>query len=225
MLVSKLALVDLAGSERVSKTKSEGLVLREAGHINKSLSILEQVILGLGDRNREHVPFRWVRADSPHIKGRSLQPFRFQIPLPSKAVARTLRSVGLPAIHRNFADVKPQLRPASASSRPSDVNYESRVKSLVPATMLLRRSSKLTHVLKNSLGGNCCTVLVANVWSDAAQTDETLSTCRFAQRMMRVTCEVSANVVADSSARAKQLERWGGRVGSGCGEGTARGAR
>lgn len=40
---SKLNLVDLAGSERVSKTKSEGTVLREAAHINKSLSILEQV--------------------------------------------------------------------------------------------------------------------------------------------------------------------------------------
>lgn len=48
VLVSKLALVDLAGSERVSKTKSEGLVLREAGHINKSLSILEQVRGRLG---------------------------------------------------------------------------------------------------------------------------------------------------------------------------------
>ncbi len=42
-IVSKINLVDLAGSERVSKTRSEGLVLREAGHINKSLHILEQV--------------------------------------------------------------------------------------------------------------------------------------------------------------------------------------
>jgi hypothetical protein len=40
---SKLCLVDLAGSERVSKTRSEGLVLKEAGHINKSLALLEQV--------------------------------------------------------------------------------------------------------------------------------------------------------------------------------------
>jgi hypothetical protein len=40
---SKLNLVDLAGSERVSKTRSEGSVLREAGYINKSLSFLEQV--------------------------------------------------------------------------------------------------------------------------------------------------------------------------------------
>ena len=43
VVVAKLNLVDLAGSERVSRTKSEGLVLKEAGHINKSLSMLEQV--------------------------------------------------------------------------------------------------------------------------------------------------------------------------------------
>lgn len=47
------------------------------------------------------------------------------------------------------------------------------------------RSSKLTHVLKDSLGGNCQTVLIANIWAETAQIDETLSTCRFAQRMMR----------------------------------------
>lgn len=43
MVVSKLNLVDLAGSERICKTKSEGLVLKEAQQINKSLSFLEQV--------------------------------------------------------------------------------------------------------------------------------------------------------------------------------------
>ncbi len=42
------------------------------------------------------------------------------------------------------------------------------------------RSCKLTHVLRDSIGGNCRTVLIANVWGDAAQLDETLSTCRCA---------------------------------------------
>lgn len=42
---SKLCLVDLAGSERVAKTRSKGLLLREAGAINKSLALLEQVRL------------------------------------------------------------------------------------------------------------------------------------------------------------------------------------
>ena len=45
VIVSKLNLVDLAGSERISKTKSEGTVLKEAQQINKSLSFLEQVRL------------------------------------------------------------------------------------------------------------------------------------------------------------------------------------
>jgi hypothetical protein len=40
------------------------------------------------------------------------------------------------------------------------------------------RTCKLTHVLKDCLGGNCATLLIANVWGEAAQLDETLSTCR-----------------------------------------------
>jgi kinesin family protein 6/9 len=69
------------------------------------------------------------------------------------------------------------------------------------------RSCKLTHVLKDALGGNCNTVLIANIWGDAAQIDETLSTCRFAARMARVSAEVTSNVLQESSARVRQLER------------------
>jgi len=50
--VSKLNIVDLTGSERVKKTQSDGLILREAGYINKSLSFLEQVVIALGSRTR-----------------------------------------------------------------------------------------------------------------------------------------------------------------------------
>lgn len=41
VVFSKLHLVDLAGSERTKKTGSDGLVLKEASYINKSLSFLE----------------------------------------------------------------------------------------------------------------------------------------------------------------------------------------
>ena len=41
VVVSKLHLVDLAGSERTKKTNSEGITLKEAQFINKSLSFLE----------------------------------------------------------------------------------------------------------------------------------------------------------------------------------------
>ncbi|KAF5834060.1 kinesin motor domain-containing protein [Dunaliella salina] len=125
VVASKLNLVDLAGSERVSKTKSEGTVLKEAAHINKSLSILEQVVLALGEGS-EHVPFR---------------------------------------------------------------------------------SSKLTHVLKDAVGGNCKTVMVANVWAESSQVNETLSTCRFAMRLQRLKCVITPNVMEDAGTRIRALQR------------------
>uniref|UniRef100_A0A8C4UKI5 Kinesin-like protein n=1 Tax=Falco tinnunculus TaxID=100819 RepID=A0A8C4UKI5_FALTI len=55
---SKINLIDLAGSERLSKTGSEGQVLKEATYINKSLSFLEQIVIALADPKRDHIPFR-----------------------------------------------------------------------------------------------------------------------------------------------------------------------
>ncbi|XP_053484194.1 kinesin-like protein KIF9 isoform X2 [Ictalurus furcatus] len=125
-ITSKLNLVDLAGSERLSKTGSEGQVQREALYINKSLSFLEQAILALADRRRDHVPFR---------------------------------------------------------------------------------QSKLTHALKDSLGGNCNTVLVANIYGEAAQIDETLSTLRFAARMKCVCTEPSVNTHIDPALQVQTLQK------------------
>uniref|UniRef100_A0AAR2LJ83 Kinesin-like protein n=1 Tax=Pygocentrus nattereri TaxID=42514 RepID=A0AAR2LJ83_PYGNA len=125
-VTSKLNLVDLAGSERLSKTGSEGQVQREALYINRSLSFLEQAIIALADRRREHVPFR---------------------------------------------------------------------------------QSKLTHALKDSLGGNCNTVLVANIYGEAAQIEETLSTLRFAARMKRVHTEPSVNEHVDPALQIRRLQK------------------
>uniref|UniRef100_A0A8C0E7S1 Kinesin-like protein n=1 Tax=Bubo bubo TaxID=30461 RepID=A0A8C0E7S1_BUBBB len=113
---SKISLIDLAGSERLSKTRSEGQVLKEAMYINKSLSFLEQLIIALADPKRDHMPFR---------------------------------------------------------------------------------QSKLTHVLKDSLGGNCNTVLVANIRGEAAHVEETLSSLRFATRMKWITTEPVINETYD----------------------------
>lgn len=77
--------------------QSEGKMVTEAMYINKSLSFLEQVVIALADKRREHIPFR---------------------------------------------------------------------------------QSKLTHYLKDSIGGNCNTVLIANVWGERAQLEETVSYAR-----------------------------------------------
>ncbi|KAL2323678.1 hypothetical protein Fmac_028057 [Flemingia macrophylla] len=50
-------LVDLAGSERVDKSEATGDRLKEAQHINKSLSALGDVIASLAQKN-QHVPYR-----------------------------------------------------------------------------------------------------------------------------------------------------------------------
>ncbi|XP_062377275.1 kinesin-like protein KIF9 isoform X2 [Sardina pilchardus] len=125
-ITSKLHLVDLAGSERLGKTGSEGQVQKEAMSINRSLSFLEQAILALADRRREHVPFR---------------------------------------------------------------------------------QSKLTHALRDSLGGNCNTVLVANIYGEATQIEETLSTLRFASRMKCIKTEPAVNEHIDPVVQMKKLQR------------------
>ncbi|CAE7774929.1 Kif17 [Symbiodinium sp. KB8] len=56
-LNAKLNLVDLAGSERQSKTGAEGAQLREGAAINKSLSVLGNVINALAE-GKKHVPYR-----------------------------------------------------------------------------------------------------------------------------------------------------------------------
>uniref|UniRef100_A0A803YML4 Kinesin family member 15 n=1 Tax=Meleagris gallopavo TaxID=9103 RepID=A0A803YML4_MELGA len=101
---SLLNLVDLAGSERQKDTHTEGLRLKEAGNINRSLSCLGQVITALvdvGNGKQRHICYR---------------------------------------------------------------------------------DSKLTFLLRDSLGGNAKTCIIANVHPGSRCFGETLSTLNFAQR-------------------------------------------
>jgi len=125
-VTSKLNFVDLAGSERLGKTLSVGETQVEAMYINKSLTFLEQAVIALADRRRDHVPFR---------------------------------------------------------------------------------QSKLTHVLKDSIGGKCNTLLIANIWGEAVHIEETLSTMRFGSRMMNVPSEPAVIEHFDTLRLCKQHEK------------------
>ena len=52
------------------------------------------------------------------------------------------------------------------------------------------RNSMLTTALRDSLGGNCRTVMVATVAATPDQAEETISTCRFAQRVAMISNSV-----------------------------------
>eukprot|EP00983_Pelagomonas_calceolata_P102410 1158801-Pelagomonas_calceolata.AAC.13 len=129
---SKLNLVDLAGSERVSKTKSEGTVLKEAAHINKSLSILEQ-----------RVGFDFL-SKCAVIPQADLLSARKAMP----GILAQLPRLDIGHTHTHTHCMRAQHVVLALGEGSEHVPF---------------RSSKLTHVLKDAVGGNCKTVMVANV--------------------------------------------------------------
>jgi len=126
VISSKLNIVDLAGSERLVKTEAAGQVQRESNYINKSLSFLEQVVIALASKSRDHIPYR---------------------------------------------------------------------------------QSKLTHVLKDSLGGNCNTLMIACVWPHLNHLDQTISTLKFATRMQMVKNKPTVNESSKSGVGSAKLLR------------------
>ena len=124
--MSKINLVDLAGSERTKKTGSEGKTLIEAQFINKSLSFLEQLVIALSEKKRDHIPYR---------------------------------------------------------------------------------QNKLTYLLKDSIGGNSKTYMIANIWPEENHLEETISTLKFASRMMKVSNETSIEMNLDPSLLIKKYEK------------------
>ncbi|XP_078586159.1 uncharacterized protein LOC144868051 isoform X1 [Branchiostoma floridae x Branchiostoma japonicum] len=69
------------------------------------------------------------------------------------------------------------------------------------------RNSLLTMVLRDSLGGNCLTAMVANISIEQQNLGETLSTCRFAQRVACITNHASRNEELDDKMVIKRLKR------------------
>lgn len=68
------------------------------------------------------------------------------------------------------------------------------------------RNSMMTSVLRDSLGGNCKTIMIATINPEAAHTDESLSTCRFAQRVSLIKNKASVNEDMDPSMVIRRLK-------------------
>eukprot|EP00659_Diplonema_papillatum_P009627 gene9627-14943_t len=68
------------------------------------------------------------------------------------------------------------------------------------------RQSLMTMVLRDSLGGNCKTVMLATAHPQDAWMDETVSTCKFAQRVASIKVNARINEETDPTLLVKKLK-------------------
>ncbi|KAL0969885.1 hypothetical protein UPYG_G00233900 [Umbra pygmaea] len=69
------------------------------------------------------------------------------------------------------------------------------------------RNSMMTSVLRDSLGGNCMTTMIATVSVEKRNVDESISTCRFAQRVALIKNEAMLNEELDPALLIVRLKR------------------
>ena len=69
------------------------------------------------------------------------------------------------------------------------------------------RNSLLTLVLRDSIGGNCKTRMIANISSEAVDIDESIATCRFASRVALIKNTVTRNEAVDPALVIERLKR------------------
>lgn len=172
-VTSVLCLVDLAGSERQDLAGTRGERLREGGAINRSLSALSHVISKLAsqaEKGKAKDRLSSEAADSGSGHG-----FSTETPGVAQSLSRT----------SSLSDVvsMPPPSPASGSSAPSGyINF---------------RNSKLTRLLRQSLGGNAKTVIIANLSPSWQSRQESISTLSFAWACKKVKNKVAINFIPD----------------------------
>ncbi|KAL8592600.1 hypothetical protein ACOMHN_026530 [Nucella lapillus] len=69
------------------------------------------------------------------------------------------------------------------------------------------RNSMMTSVLRDSLGGNCMTTMIATCSLEKSNLDESISTCRFAQRVAMIKNDVLLNEELDPKLMIAKLQR------------------
>ncbi|XP_051502173.1 kinesin-like protein KIF6 isoform X2 [Myxocyprinus asiaticus] len=69
------------------------------------------------------------------------------------------------------------------------------------------RNSMMTSVLRDSLGGNCMTTMIATVSAEKRNIDESISTCRFAQRVALIKNDALLNEELDPALLIVRLKK------------------
>eukprot|EP00698_Gefionella_okellyi_P015000 TRINITY_DN4197_c0_g1_i1.p1 TRINITY_DN4197_c0_g1~~TRINITY_DN4197_c0_g1_i1.p1 ORF type:complete len:514 (-),score=95.43 TRINITY_DN4197_c0_g1_i1:859-2379(-) len=69
------------------------------------------------------------------------------------------------------------------------------------------RNSMMTNILRDSLGGNCKTTMIATISVQADHLLESISTCRFAQRVACIANVATVNEDLDPNLKIKRLQK------------------
>ena len=69
------------------------------------------------------------------------------------------------------------------------------------------RQCKLTSLLRDALGGNSKTAMIANLWPEERHLEETISTLRFAQRVQALVTDVQQRESGDPALMLRRYER------------------
>ncbi|KEG11166.1 kinesin-like protein [Trypanosoma grayi] len=180
-LTAKLSMVDLAGSERVtgfeaftrsafpcgSVTGGPGVVQRQRDTRRREGSNINRSLLALGN---------CIKALGTVCRQQQQRQQHQQ-----QRLERLHIAAGAPA-------ASPSCWQGATISANAAVPLEAHVP---------YRDSKLTRLLKESLGGNTQTVMLATISPSCTSFEETLSTLRYAARARRITRPVNQNIVVD----------------------------
>lgn len=69
------------------------------------------------------------------------------------------------------------------------------------------RNSKMTLILRDSIGGNCMTKMIATISSESKNIPESIQTCRFAKNVSMIKNTISKNERADPALIIQKLKK------------------
>jgi hypothetical protein len=182
-IVSKINLVDLAGSEKVEMSGVTGINFKEAININKSLSTLGLVIGKLALLSNKSGQISATK-DSSRITPRNNTP----VWTSSNNTAQSKFNSHQSSNSNGYQSPRMVNDFNSNTNSQSNANSNTNSSSHVPF-----RDSALTWILKESLGGNSKTYMIATVSPSIINYNESLSTLRYAANAKQIINNVRVN--------------------------------
>lgn len=230
---SFLNLVDLAGSERQDSAGTSGERLREGGFINKSLSALALVISKLGEQAKKDARYaeRSERislggagsAESDAASSNSVDGTDGDMDATGDFLSpRRLKRAGSisGASASSTGSATPRVSLSAATPRAGNARAGAPMSTVKPSTALPStatsglqqdfvpyRNSKLTRLLRQSLGGNALTAVLFTITLGRASKEESISTLKFGEACKTIRNRAVCNTLVDDKTLLRQYRQ------------------